>query len=157
MNALALNVMLALIWAAGTGEFTLTNLAIGFALGYIVLRVIRLAIGEEHYFLKVRRTITFVGFYLVELVKANLRVARDVLTIDFKMRPGIVAVPLDCSTDEEITLFANLLSLTPGTLSIDVSEDRKFLYVHALYVEDRESFQREVKEGIERRVLELFR
>jgi multicomponent Na+:H+ antiporter subunit E len=157
MNALALNLVLALIWAAGTGQFTLTNLTIGFVMGYIVLRVIRLAIDEERYFQKVRRTISFFGFYLMELIKANLRVARDVMTINFKMRPGIVAVPLDCSTDLEITLFANLLSLTPGTLSIDVSEDRKYLYVHALYVSDRESFQREVKEGIERRVLELLR
>ncbi|MBW3600685.1 MAG: Na+/H+ antiporter subunit E, partial [Planctomycetes bacterium] len=60
-------------------------------------------------------------------------------------------------TDDEITLLANLITLTPGTLSLDVSEDRKTLFVHAMYIEDPEKLRRHVKEGMERRVLELLR
>ncbi len=70
---------------------------------------------------------------------------------------AIVAIPLDAKTDREITLLANLITLTPGTLSLDVSEDRRFLYVHAMFVEDVESFRDSIKNGFERRLLELMR
>jgi multicomponent Na+:H+ antiporter subunit E len=73
------------------------------------------------------------------------------------MTPGIVRVPLDVKTDFEITLLANLISLTPGTLSLDVSEDRKVLYVHTMYVGDKDKFIEGIKSGFERRLLKLLR
>ena len=73
--------------------------------------------------------------------------------------PGVVAIPLDARTDAEITLLANLITLTPGSVSLDLSEDRRVLYVHAMYIDggDVEAYVRSVKEGLERRVLELLR
>ena len=73
--------------------------------------------------------------------------------------PGVVAIPLDARTDAEITLLANLITLTPGSVSLDLSEDRRVLYVHAMYIDggDVEAYRRSVKEGLERRVLELLR
>lgn len=49
------------------------------------------------------------------------------------MKPGVIALPLSARTEMEITLVANLISLTPGTLSLDVSDDRKVLYIHAMF------------------------
>ena len=72
-------------------------------------------------------------------------------------RPGIIAVPLDAKTDVEITLLANLVSLTPGTISLDVSDDRSVLYVHAMFVEDPQRLCQEIKSGFERRILDLLR
>jgi multicomponent Na+:H+ antiporter subunit E len=63
-----------------------------------------------------------------------------------------VAVPLDVRSDAAITLLANVLTLTPGTLSVDVSTDRRTLYVHALVAPDPDALIREVKERFERRV-----
>lgn len=73
--------------------------------------------------------------------------------------PGVIAIPLDARTDAEITLLANLITLTPGSVSLDVSDDRRVLYVHAMYIDggDVEAYRRAVKEGLERRVLELLR
>jgi multicomponent Na+:H+ antiporter subunit E len=73
--------------------------------------------------------------------------------------PGVVAIPLDARTDAEITLLANLITLTPGSVTLDLSEDRSVLYVHAMYIDggDVEAYRRSVKEGLERRVLELLR
>jgi multicomponent Na+:H+ antiporter subunit E len=68
-----------------------------------------------------------------------------------------VGVPLDARTDAEITFLANLITLTPGTLSLGVSHNRSILYIHAMYVTDRERLIAEVKDGFERRVLELLR
>jgi multicomponent Na+:H+ antiporter subunit E len=73
--------------------------------------------------------------------------------------PGVVGIPLDARTDLEITLLANLMTLTPGSVTLDLSEDRSVLYVHAMYIDggDVEAYRRSVKEGLERRVLELMR
>ena len=88
---------------------------------------------------------------------ANLRVAFDVVTPTSYARPGIVAVPLDARTDVEITLLSNLITMTPGSLAIDVSDDRTVIYVHAMFVDDPDELRREIKEDLERRVLELLR
>src|SRR4029079_3137284 len=73
--------------------------------------------------------------------------------------PGVIAIPLDARTDVEITLLANLIPLSPGSVSLDLSEDRRVLYLHAMYIDggDVEAYRRSVKEGLERRVLELLR
>ena len=78
------------------------------------------------------------------------------MTPQQRMRPAIVAIPLDVRRDFEITLLANLITLTPGTLSLDVSSDKRVLYVHSMYVDDIDAFRREIKNGFERRVKELF-
>ena len=73
------------------------------------------------------------------------------------MKPGIVAIPLDAKTDLEITFLANLITLTPGTLSLDCSEDRKTLYIHSMYIDDLEKFRAEIKNTLEKRLLEVMR
>lgn len=103
------------------------------------------------------RLLRFAAFALREVVLANLRVARIVLTPRPRLRPGIVAVPLEPATDAQITVLANLITLTPGTLSVEVSEDRRTLFVHAIDVESPEAFRRETKQGFERAVAELWR
>lgn len=158
MSKFLLNIMLALTWMFITGSFTPENFLGGFVVAYLILWLLRGAIGgDSSYFLKVRQALGFLGFFLKELFLANLRVAHDVLTPRHRMRPGVVAIPLDVETDLEITTLANLITLTPGTLSLDVSHDRKVLYVHGMYVEDVHEFRRGIKEGFERRVMELLR
>jgi multicomponent Na+:H+ antiporter subunit E len=73
------------------------------------------------------------------------------------MRPGVVALPLEAKTDGEITLLAGLITLTPGTLSLDVSADRKFLYVHSMYIDDPEREKERLKRRFEKRLLEMLR
>jgi multicomponent Na+:H+ antiporter subunit E len=109
------------------------------------------------YFLKLRQAISFLGFFGWQLVLSNLRVAYDIVTPRHHMRPGVVAIPLDARTDAETITLANLITLTPGTLSLDVSPDHRVLYIHAMYIDDLETLRRGIKEGLERRVLELLR
>ena len=73
------------------------------------------------------------------------------------MRPGIIAIPLDAKTDVEITLLANMITFTPGSVSLDVSNDRKVLYVYVMYIDDVEEARRRIKEGLERRILAVLR
>lgn len=91
------------------------------------------------------------------MLKANLEVAYDVITPKFFMKPGIVKFPLTAETDLEITMLANCISLTPGTLIVAVSDDRKAIFVHVMYLKDRDQFVKKVKNGLERRILEILR
>jgi multicomponent Na+:H+ antiporter subunit E len=157
VSTLLLNLFLALAWLALTGNFTPINFISGFLLGYLVLWVIRRSGESREYFAKVPQTIGFVAFFIKELVIANIRVAYDVLTPRHRMRPGVIAVPLDVTTDTEITLLGSLITLTPGTLTLDVSPDKKVMYVHAMYIDDIDKVRLSIKQGFERRVIEMLR
>jgi multicomponent Na+:H+ antiporter subunit E len=84
--------------------------------------------------LRLAKAVPFSVLFLWELVLANTVVAWEVLTPRNYMRPGIVAVPIRARHDHEIAMLANLISLTPGTLTLEVAEDRSVLYVHSLHL-----------------------
>lgn len=152
-----LNILLAVVWVFLTGTVNATNFAFGFILSYLVLWLISSNVDKRKYFVIGPRIIGFAFYFLYELVKANLQVAAHVVTPKFYMEPGIIKYPLDAKTDLEITLLANVITLTPGTLSLDVSDDRKVLYIHAMYVSDKDEFIDSIKNGFEKRILKIVR
>lgn len=157
MTLFAWNLFLAVLWAAVLGELSLGNLVAGFVIGFGILIVGSRLFGDSRYAEKLLRGVEFAAFFLGQLALSSLRVATDIVTPSHRARPAVVAVPLDAKSDAEITLLANLVSLTPGSLSIDVSDDRRTLFVHVMFLDDPETTRREIKEGFERRVLELLR
>lgn len=152
------NLLLALTWAAFQGEFTLSNLVIGHVVGYLVLLLLVKGgvFPNSRYMGKVWLTVSLAAFFAWELVRANLRLAIDVVTPGYHMTPGVVAVPLDAQGDTHILVLAALINLTPGSVALDVSQDRKVMYVHVMYMETPDRARAEIKEGYERRVLELL-
>lgn len=156
MNVFALNTILALGWAALVGSFTLSSLLAGFGIGYLALWTLRPLFRETSYFERVWRVLRLAVFFVYELVVSSLRVVWDVVTPTHLSRPGIIAMPLDAKSEDEILLVASLISLTPGTLSLEVSPERKTLYVHAMFVEDPEALRQELKQGMERKVIEVM-
>ncbi len=152
-----INNMLMLVWVALTGEFMFPNFLFGFLIGFLAIWMAERNRSGRKYFKLIPTAISFIGFFFFELIKANIQVAYEVMTPTLYMKPGIVKVPLDAKTDLEITMLANLISLTPGTLSLDVTEEGDALFVHAMYVNDKEAFIHGIKNGFERKVLELLR
>jgi multicomponent Na+:H+ antiporter subunit E len=157
VNTLLLNVLLAIAWIALTGTFTPVNLLFGFVVGYLALGLTQRDSRSAGYRSKFPRVITFILFFLVELLLANLRVAYMVLSPRLTIRPAVVAIPLEATSDLEISLLANLITLTPGTLYLDISDDRKTMFVHTIYLEDVDQFRDSIKQGFERRLLEITR
>ena len=159
MRLFVVNVLISMLWALLTGRVTVGNLALGFVLGYVALTLLYTEQEEKKssYFQKSMQLVRFALFFAKELIVSSWRVAVDVVKPLPQMRPGVVGIPLDAKTDLEITLLANIISLTPGTLSLDVSEDRKTLYIHAMYVINPDDLRTEIKDGLERRLLELLR
>ena len=159
MQLFVVNVLISMLWALLTGKVSVGNLTLGFVLGYFALTLLYSRAEEKKtsYFQKTMQIVRFALFFTKELVVSSWRVAVDVVKPLPLMRPGVVGIPLDAKTDLEITLLANVISLTPGTLSLDVSEDRKTLYIHAMYVVNPDDLRKEIKDGLERRLLELLR
>jgi multicomponent Na+:H+ antiporter subunit E len=158
MDLFVYNVLLSLLWALLTGNVSVGNLSLGFLLGYFALVLLYPSAGKKNsYFQKTMQVIRFSLFFTKELIVSSWRVAIDVVKPLPLMRPGVVGIPIDAETDLEITMLANMISLTPGTLSLDVSKDRKTLYIHAMYVLNPDDLRREIKDGLERRLLELLR
>lgn len=108
--------------------------------------------------LRLARLLTFFLFYSKEVILSNLRVAYDVLTPRLHLTPKVVAMPLSVHLSEhQLLALANLITMTPGTLSLDISEDRRTLLIHTLYTgENEEAFITDLKENYERRVCALF-
>lgn len=157
MKPLLGNILLALAWLGITGQFTLLNFVFGFALGFGVLWLIGPIIGAGRYTGRAAAAVALAGVFLWQLTLANGRVAYDVLTPGLQAVPAIVRLDLDATGDFEILLLAILVTLTPGSVVVDISEDRRHMYVYFMYADDPEDARRRLKEVFERRVLQVTR
>jgi multicomponent Na+:H+ antiporter subunit E len=166
-RAVVAGAALGALWVLLTGGYTLGNALVGVAMGLVLVRLARdprapTALGalDDRLAWTARRAWACVGlfvFFVRELVVANVRMAYYTIMPLSRIRPGIVAVPLEPMSDAAVTLLANLITLTPGTLSVELSPDRRTLYVHAMEVDDPAAVVREIKTGFERRVREVMR
>lgn len=158
MNLAMMVVGLALVWAAITGNFTALNLLLGAGIGALTALMLRNWFASPLVLRRMKRILSLALLFLWELVVSAVRVAIIVLHPDIKsaLRPAIIAFPLSVKSDAEITLLANMITLTPGTLSVDVAEDRSVLYVHVLHLADREALISEIAKGFETRIREVF-
>lgn len=157
MKLFVWNIMLALVWTSLAGDFSGSGLLTGFVFGYAVLILISRITGQTGgYTRKIGQVVGFAFFYAWELIKSNIRVAYEVLSPTHHMTPGVIGLELDTDSDAAITILANLITMTPGTLSLDVSNDRRMLFIHAMYVDDEEGLRQELK-ALESRVIELLR
>ncbi len=157
MKFFLFNILLALTWMFLTGDLDFSNFVEGFFISFAIIFIIKYSKGSNNYLLKIPKIISFIFYFIYELIVANLKVAKDIITPTHLMKPAIIAFPLAAKTDLEITLLANLITLTPGTLSLDVSKNKKTLYFHAMYVENAEELKKEISDGLERKLLEVLR
>lgn len=159
MTFFALNILLAIAWAALWSNLSPIMLLTGFVLGYCALWFGRVLIGqgESRYFRAIPQGVILAVYFVKELIKSSLLVARDCIAPKPNLHPAIVKMPLDVESDLEIFLLANLITLTPGTLTLDVAEDRSFLVIHSIYADDPDALVDDLKGGMEYRVREVFR
>lgn len=155
---LGINLLLALLWASIIGPFSPANLGVGFVLGYIVLRIAAGRGRRPRYVRQVLATLRLAGFTTIEIIVANIRVARYTISSLRSLQPAVLTVPLEPgATDTEVTLLAILVTLTPGTLTLDVIGENRAMLVHFMHVDDPAEAVREIKQGFERRILEVTR
>lgn len=156
MNFIVMTVLLIAAWLAVTGSFTVPNSVLGLVLALISLWLVREHLAPRRVPLRPVRVLLLALLFFYELLKSAWTVAILVISPRMDPKPGIFAYPLRLESDFEIALLANLITLTPGTLSVDVSDDRRTLYVHAIDCSDPEDTRRGIANGFERRIREAF-
>lgn len=159
MSGAFLVVILALGWAGITGNFSGLNLLFGGLIGGGAILILRYSIHQQGALGKAGKILSLIGLFLYELLVSAVRVAVVVLHPNLKsvLKPAIVAVPLTAKSDAEITLLANMITLTPGTLTVDVADDRSVLYVHALAMESDTALIADITNGFEAKIVEVFK
>lgn len=153
-----LNILLTFVWVALTGQLNYTNFVFGFIVGFFLLWFLnRKRTSNQDYFMRVPKILAFIMYFLYDMLKANIEVAMDVVTPNYNMKPGIIKFEMDAKTDFEITMLANMVAMTPGTLVIDISKDKKYMYIHVMYLKDIARFKRNLKQRTEKKLLEIIR
>lgn len=161
MTLFLLNLLLALIWVLLWGSANIFTIVTGLLGGYFVLWIFTRVHGRHvlrrAYGGRVFDTLRFTGYFLALLVRSNITLAKDILTPTWYMRPRIIRYDVSHLSDPQIVVFSNALTLTPGTLTVDISDDKRFLYVHCMYAQDRQQVVRELDLLRMRMEREVFR
>ncbi|MDF1534278.1 MAG: Na+/H+ antiporter subunit E [Methanosarcinaceae archaeon] len=156
------SVPLGIMWCFVHGNVTILNFLLGSVLGlFIVLPFRKLyKFDQEESLSEIIRRIPYgIKLYFIlniEIVKASFMVAKIVLKPKIDLKPGIIAVPIRTKTDAGITAIANCITLTPGTITMDISDDRTMLYVHAIDASDPDAVRVYIRDKLEKYVLEVF-
>lgn len=156
------SIPLALMWCFVHGSVTIENFLFGLVLSLIVIKPFKplYRFGEEISLkgavVHIPKQIKYFAKLIIEILKANIMVARIVFSPKIDIKPGIIAVPINTITNGGITAIANTITLTPGTLTIDLSEDKSVLYVHCIDASDPDGIRESIKNDLEKYVLEAF-
>ncbi|WP_292467333.1 Na+/H+ antiporter subunit E [Methanolobus sp.] len=159
---IAYSAILGLVWCFVHGTVNVNNFVLGVIIAPFIIRPFKTLFPFDQDFSfvnaikKIPAQITFLYVLIKEIIKANVMVAKIVLQPKIDIKPGIIAVPIDSKTDLGITAIANTITLTPGTLTIDVSDDRSILYVHAIDATDPEGVAQSIKDDLEKYTMEAF-
>jgi multicomponent Na+:H+ antiporter subunit E len=141
MSHFALNLVLAIVWMLLFASFTFANFLAGFIAGFFGLVFAQPVLGSRRYVRAVIGIGRLIAVFFYELVVANLQLARDILRPQPDFHPGFVAFDARGLTPSETVLLALMISLTPGTLSVDTDDRGETLYIHSLYTRDLAALQ----------------
>lgn len=151
-----LTLILAGIWLLLVNSIHPGQIVLGALLGWIIPLLTTQFWPEEVRIYKPIRLLRFLGIILIDIVLANFTVARLILGRPSNLRPAFVAIPLDLKSGLAISFLANVISLTPGTVSARLSSDCSYLLVHALNVTDTEELTATIKSRYEKPLKEVF-
>ncbi|WP_203341024.1 Na+/H+ antiporter subunit E [Planococcus beijingensis] len=152
-----LNFFLAFVWMFMTVSFSPAGFAIGFLVGLGIIILMRRFFSYRLYTSRVWAVIFLVLLFLKELLMSSIQVLRIVLKPNMNLKPAIFELETELKEDWEITLLSALITLTPGTLVVGISNDQKRLFIHALDFEDIDDAVNSIKDTFERAILEVSR
>jgi len=151
-----LTLALTLLWIFLVNEVGPGNLLLGLLLGVLIPRLTAGFWPERPRLRRPLLLARFLALVLADILVANVQVARLVLGPMQRLRPAFIEVPLDLRGDLAITLLANTVSLTPGSVSADISADRRTLLVHVLDTRDPDALVAEIKHRYEAPLREIL-
>lgn len=153
-----LTLLLIVVWMLLQNHLSAGMLVFGLILGVLIPRVTSPWWPDQPQDMRADRMLGYCAIVLWDIVIANIEVAWIILTVpNSKMKPAWVVIPLDLREPEALTILAGTITLTPGTVSADFSDEGHSLLVHALHTHDPEGDRDRIKHRYERRLKEIFK
>ena len=148
---------LIIVWCGLGANFSLANIILGSSVAIIVHIVYRSTIKSKNkYHINIVRLFLLILYTTYDLVLSSIEVAIAVMQRNSKYSPAIIRYHLCCHTDVEKMLISNIISLTPGSLVVNISTDEKILYVHCMFAKDIGKIKEHIKINIEEKVMKVF-
>ena len=152
-----LTLILAVVWIMLQNKVTAGMVVFGIILGIIIPRITAIWWPDSPKGFRMGKMIPYSIIVLWDIVVANLQVAWIVISVpNAKLKPAWIVVPLELKSPEAITVLAGTITLTPGTVSADLSSEGNSLLVHVLHTDDPDAVRDDIKTRYERRLLEIF-
>ncbi|CDZ99152.1 Na(+)/H(+) antiporter subunit E1 [Jeotgalicoccus saudimassiliensis] len=152
---LMINVLLAFLWVFMNGDFTVGTFVTGYLIGLVAVYVLRNFLPGRFYIKRLYWIIKLFFIFIIELTKANLEVVRIVMSPKIDIHPGFYAYPSDLEEEWEVALLSTLITLTPGTVVVAISEDYSNIYIHGLDMEDADEEIENIKTSFENVIKEV--
>lgn len=144
MNRILTGLWITTIWVFFWGEVTPANILGGVAVAAVLVFVFPAAPEGPGSSFRPAAAIRFLLHFMYKLVEANLILAWEVATPGNRIREGVIAVPVHVSSRGVVATVANAISLTPGTLTLEVNMERRLIYVHVLHLHDLEKVREDL-------------
>lgn len=146
---------LVILWCVLTGSVTFGNMLLGYLFGIIGIYIMRPFLPGGFYLLPFIKVLRLLAIFIIELFKANLSVLKIVMSPKIDIEPAFFMYPTELRKDWEISLLSLLITLTPGTVVVAVSDDKSRLYIHAIDFSDLESEVNGIKDSFEKAIKEI--
>jgi len=146
----------AIVWLFFTGSMNLLNIFLGLLLSYILFLIYGNFSVSNRRKIKILKILNLFAYFIWELILANLRVALEVVRPKLSMTPAIIEVPLEITRPYELLIFTGMVTLTPGSLTINFTDDNKTVYIHTMYYTSADEFRSYIKNGFEKKIIEAF-
>lgn len=135
---IGLNLGLAIVWCLLSGTFTGWNLLAGLLIGLVIISLYSHSGNGPAYAMRLVNLVRFGFWFTALLIRSNIQIAREIVTPGWSQTPRILRYDVHGLTDVQAAVLSSSITLTPGTLAVDISDDGRFLYLHCMYAKDRE-------------------
>lgn len=152
---LLINIVLAFLWVFMNGDFTVGTFVTGYIIGLVAVYILRNFLPGRFYLKRLYWMVRLFLVFIIELVKANVDVVRIVMAPKIDIHPGFYAYPSDLEEEWEVALLSTLITLTPGTVVVAISEDYSIIYIHGLDMDDADAEIANIKTSFENVIKEV--
>jgi|SRR5690625_11045 len=152
---IVVNMIVAFIWMFLSESYTFISFLIGFVIGILLLTLLRRFFPGPFYFKPIFKLLKLFLIFIRELILSNVEIVKFVYRKKNDFEPGIFTMPVEVKKDWEITLLANMITLTPGTLTVAVADDNSKLFIHAMHIDDIEESINDIKNTFEKAIMEV--
>ncbi|AUJ26193.1 Na+/H+ antiporter subunit E [Virgibacillus dokdonensis] len=154
---IVINLIIAFMWMFLSESYSVPSFFAGYLLGILLLFLLRRFIPDTFYFRRVVKIVSLIFLFIKELLSSNIEIVKLVYSPKPNFEPAIFELPTELKSNWEITLLANLISLTPGTLSVAVSRDNTKLFIHGMDIHDNNEAIGSIKNTFEKAIMEVTR